>query len=178
MPASPKDPEQAAAVRRQEFGDHTILTPPNRLRMKAASFVDAGGHEDVDPVRRAESALKLLSNEFDAWMNREVDALEKARRAAVGASEPTGLDALYRSAHDIRGQASTFGFPLAGQIADGLCALIEREGAGVPAQRLIDLHVDAIRAMVRENVRDRDNPVGAALVRRLSQLRDEVAAEN
>ncbi len=35
-------------------------------------------------------------------------------------------EALFRAAHDIKGQAATLGFPLAAAVADSLCRLIER----------------------------------------------------
>ncbi len=175
MPPSANDADREA-VHRREFADHVILTPPNQLKQRAARYVDLNGREDADPVRRAENALKLLSNEFDNWMDMEIVALEKARAAAVGANDVAELSTLYRVAHDIRGQAATLGFPLAGQLADGLCKLIERADKVAPSGQLIDLHVDAIKAMVRENVRDRENPIGAALVHRLKELRGEEPA--
>ncbi|MDR4305540.1 Hpt domain-containing protein [Chelatococcus sambhunathii] len=175
MPPFATDADREA-VHRREFADHTILMPPNRLKQRAARYVDLNGHEDADPVRRAENALKLLSNEFDNWMEMEIGALEAARATAVGANDIAELSTLYRVSHDIRGQAATLGFPLAGQLADGLCKLIERADKAVPSAKLIDLHVDAIRAMVRENVRDRENPIGAALVHRLKELRGEEPA--
>ena len=165
------DFDRDEGVHVQAFADHVILTPPNRLKQRAARIVEPNGREPTDPVLRAENALKLLSNEFDAWMSMEIEALDAARGAALGASDLTDLAALYRASHDIRGQAATLGFPLAGQIADGLCELIERTGARLPSQTLIDLHVDAIKAMVRQNVRERDDPIGVALVRRLRELR-------
>jgi chemotaxis protein histidine kinase CheA len=105
-------------------------------------------------------------------MESEVETLEAARAAHAERAAQDTLFALYRSAHDLRGQAATFGFPLAGQIADGICTLIENSPAGAPApQMLIDRHVEAIRAIVRENARERDNMLGLALVQRLSELR-------
>ncbi|WP_020177980.1 Hpt domain-containing protein [Methylopila sp. M107] len=169
------DLDRDLAVQRTEFSDHTILRPPNRLKQRAARYVDDKGREDPDPVRRAENALKLLSNEFDAWMSVELEALQIAHGASAAAHDLADLAALYRASHDIRGQAATFGYPLAGMIADGLCELLERRTAPRPAQQMLDLHVNAIKALVRENVRNPDDPVGLALVRRLRELRTEAA---
>lgn len=178
MAPSITDIDRNVPVQRQEFADHTILRPPNRLKQRAARYVDDMGREDPDPVRRAENALKLLANEFDAWMSIEIEALEAARGGAAQNNGLWDLTALYMAAHDIRGQAATFGFPLAGMIADGLCEFLERPRAGMPTQRLVDLHVDTIKALVRENVRDRNDPVGLALVLRLRELRSDALEQN
>lgn len=157
------------------FDDHVVLRPPNRLKERATIPTTKFDKAEPDVVLRAEHALKLLSNEFDDWMAVEVEALEKARQSAALSREITTVSGVYTVAHDIRGQAATFGYPLVGEIAEGLCELFERLGDRLPPQKLIDLHVESIRAMVREQVRERDHPVGAAIVRRMRELRDEVA---
>ncbi|MFC3692053.1 Hpt domain-containing protein [Chenggangzhangella methanolivorans] len=153
----------------ETYADHIILRPPNRLKARVAQRVDPD-ERLADPVRRAEHALTLLENEFDQWMDSEINALEDARRRASITHSTGDFEELYRAAHDIRGQAATLGFPLAGEVADGLCTMIERLAEASP-QSLVDRHVEAVRAMVREDVRDRDHPLGVALVRRLAELR-------
>jgi hypothetical protein len=179
MSETPAAPANAAAfgqdVPADVYADHVVLRPPNRLKERVARRVDPKLVREVDPVLRAEHALGLLSNEFDLWMGAETEALEAAR-AAVGRSPTSGaLADLYRAAHDMRGQAATFGFPLAGEIADGLCTLMERFGDRRPPQDLLDRHVEAVRAVVREGARDRDHPLGTALVKRLTELREALA---
>lgn len=176
IPAAPATTtEPGYDVPADVFADHVVLRPPNKLKDRVARRVDPKSAREVDPVSRAEHALGLLSNEFDRWMNAETDALEAAREAASRSPTPGALADLYRVAHDMRGQAATFGFPLAGEIADGLCSLMERLGDRRPPQDLVDRHVEAIRAIVREGARDREHPLGAALARRLADLRDAVA---
>ena len=160
----------------ETYADHIILRPPNRLKARVTERVDPNARS-VDPVRRAEHALSLLEKEFDDWMSAEIAALERARRGLGEQPAIVEFDALYRAAHDIRGHASTLGFPLVGEVADGLCTLIERLGPGRCPQELIDRHVDAIRAMTREGVRSRDHPLGVALVRRLAEVRRQLAPD-
>ncbi|RXF72026.1 Hpt domain-containing protein [Hansschlegelia zhihuaiae] len=157
------------------YADHVVLRPPNRLKARAVRHVDPKDSSEVDPVRRAEHALDLLSHEFDLWMNAEIDALEAARLATAKRRDAGSLADLYRAAHDLRGQAATFGFPLAGEIADGLCDLMDALGDRPPPQPLVDHHVEAIRAIVREGARDRDHPLGAALAAGLAEMRDAIA---
>jgi chemotaxis protein histidine kinase CheA len=108
-------------------------------------------------------------------METESDHLEIARQRTATERSADSLAKLYRAAHDIRGQAATLGFPLAGEIADGLCLLIERLGERLPPQDVIDRHVESIRAIVREDVRHREHPIGEALVARLAALREQLA---
>lgn len=169
--------EPAFDVPSEIYADHVILRPPNRLKARVTERVDPNGR-NVDPVKRAEHALSLLENEFDNWMDTEIAALERARRGLSNAPGLIEFDSLYRAAHDIRGHAATLGFPLVGEVADGLCTLIERLGSQRCPQDLVDRHVEAVRAMVREGVRSRDHPLGVALVRRLAELRRQIVPDD
>ncbi|MFC7053767.1 hypothetical protein ACFQI3_13835 [Hansschlegelia quercus] len=173
--SGPKEPltrESLEPVPIQVFDDHMVLRPPNRLKERSAkrARTDDGGDRTV--ISRAENALKLLSQEFDAWMTKELDRLEEARRTLASAPSDAAADRFYRSAHDLRGQAATFGFPIAGLIADGLCIVLERKSEISDPTPLIDFHVESIRAVVRQNVREPDDSIGLALVDRLAVMRE------
>jgi HPt (histidine-containing phosphotransfer) domain-containing protein len=147
------------------YGDHEVITPANKLRV-AVSVVKRDDPED-DPVARAEAALAELGGEFAHWMHIECDRLDKARKdvKAKGFTKAT-RNALFRAAHDIKGQAATFGFPEVAEPAASLCRLIEHtpEMTAIPYP-LVDQHVDAVRAIIRENSR----PDAAALAHELTQ---------
>ena len=59
-------------------------------------------------------------------------------------------------------------------VADSLCRLLEHtpEIARIPAM-LVDQHVDAVRAMIRESARSDKAEVAAELVRRLREVTDD-----
>lgn len=178
MPQPPLDQEigwSSDDIPTEVFPDHLVLRPPNKLRERATRLAGPRDAGDMLAINRAEHALERLSPEFDAWMASEVERLEAARRAYAETPDAEALAALYRSAHDMRGQSATLGFPLVGEIANGLCELIERMGDKRPPQPIVDRHVEAIRAIVRENARSREDPLGAALAERLAILRDGVA---
>ena len=153
------------------YADHEVITPPNRLKKAVAMTKPAG----FDPVARAEEALDNLASEFPAWMNQECEQLDEVRQKvkAEGFAEET-RDTLFRSAHDIKGEAATFGFPLAAPPADSLCRLIEHtpDMARIPME-LVDQHVDAIRAIVREGARPDIADFAQTLTRRLREVTDE-----
>lgn len=178
-------------VRVEVFGDHEVMHPPHRLA-KALTVAGVAGAFDLAAVTRAEQALDALAPAFATFMQADLDALDQA----LGAVRAEGLDAgtaaaLFRAAHDIKGGAATFGFPAAGRISAGLCRLLDageptapRRTATQPTARqstsprhtsilgLLDTHVEAIRAIVRQGARDED-AVAVALAGRLGELVDE-----
>src|SRR5215475_6908706 len=105
------------------FATHKVITQPNPLR-KVLRRVD---DKDVDdPVARAEKALAGLSGEFKDWMSAEADRLSAAHSALRKEGfAPKACEELFRAAHDIKGDAATFGYPAAAATADSLCRIIE-----------------------------------------------------
>jgi hypothetical protein len=155
------------------YSDHEIISPPNKLRdtVSEVPFIDP----DDDPVARAEQALSELSSEFSQWMIDECERLDQSRhRVKTAGFIPTTHTALYQVSHDIKGEAVTFGYPAAATIADSLCRLLEHtpEMARIPIS-LVDQHVDAIRAVVREHARSDADEVAAELIQRLRDVTED-----
>ena len=157
----------------KSFADHEVITPPNKLQGAVGRAIDGD-----DPVARAEAALAQLSAEFTDWMNDECEKLDLARRNA----RQNGLtalprEALFRAAHDIKGQAATLGFPLVAEVAGSLCRLIEEtnDPQGIPLG-LIDQHVDAVRAIIREHGRPHTEAIATTLTDSLRQVCAEFLA--
>jgi HPt (histidine-containing phosphotransfer) domain-containing protein len=160
------------------YGDHEVILPENKLRDTVSEVAQSQGD---DPVARAERALAELSSEFAGWMESECERLDAARRAiAASGMTPANSDALFRAAHDIKGEATTFGFPAIVSAAESLCRLIEHapEAGRIPGS-LIEQHVDAIRAIYREHTRSDATGLADKLSKRLREVTDEfLAAEN
>ncbi len=154
--------------------NHTVITPPHKL---GRALVRIGDGQDVDPeaVRRAEAAVESLAGHFPDWLTAECERLDRARKRVVDSGgEPASRRELFKVAHDIRGEAASFGFPLVGRIADSLCDLVEATPAERPIpDELLGSHVDSIRAMVRENARGDADEVARALASGLRRATDE-----
>lgn len=155
------------------YADHEVITPPHRLR-KAVKVASAADRDD-DPVARADAALQQMSSEFGAWMHAECERLEAARQmvATQGMNERTH-DELFRAAHDIKGEAATFGYPIVAGPADSLCRLLEHtpDRDHIPLA-LVDQHVDAVRAIAREYSRPDLAAMAKALTVRLRDVTDD-----
>ncbi|MEY9128068.1 chemotaxis protein histidine kinase CheA [Bradyrhizobium yuanmingense] len=157
------------------FATHQVITQPNPLR-KVLRRVE---EKDLDdPVGRAEQALARLSGEFKDWMVIEVQRLSAAWTAVQNDGFTKKLrDELFHAAHDIKGDAATFGFPSAAGIAESLCRVIEHapDLEKVPAE-LFTHHINAILAIVHENTRLDRISVSAELSRRLRKVADDYLA--
>jgi hypothetical protein len=164
-------PKDTAAT--HTYGDHEVITPENKLRKAVSTQLYQPGEED--PVARAEKALAALSSEFEPWMESECARLDKARLAVVqdGFTKST-KEALFHAAHDIKGEAATFGFPLVAVAANSLCRLIEYtpDATRIPI-KLMDQHVDAVRAIFREYARSDAEDLAAMLTGKLRDVTDE-----
>jgi chemotaxis protein histidine kinase CheA len=167
--------EKPATLQVQAFPDHHVITQPNPLR-RVLRRVD---EKDLDdPVARAEKALAGLSGEFAGWMATECDRLAAAHAAILKQGFTTeAREELFRAAHDIKGDAATFGFPTAGAAAESLTRIIEHapDLERVPAE-LIAHHINAIQAIVRENAKIDNAGMAAALSRKLRGVADEYLA--
>jgi hypothetical protein len=160
------------------YGDHEIITPDTS---KMRKLVRAAAPGDEDPVARAENALALISGEFSTWMADECERLDTARRKVkeIGLTKATKQE-LFLSAHDVKGDSGTFGYPAVAPAADSLCRLLEHtpDMTRIPPA-IIDQHVDAVRAIVREYARADIMLIARALTSKLRQVTDEfLAAEN
>jgi chemotaxis protein histidine kinase CheA len=154
------------------YGDHEVITPDTSKLRKTLRQAAPG---EPDPVERAEEALAQISGEFSDWMLNECERLESARRHV----HDNGLNSetqqpLFLAAHDLKGDAGTFGYPEVMAVADSLCRLIEHapDLSRIPMS-IVDQHVDAVRAIVREHAREDIAGMAAALTRKLREVTDE-----
>ena len=164
--------DKPGALEVKTFADHHVITQPNPLR----KVLRRVGEKDLDdPVARAEKALAGLAGEFKNWMGIETDRLSAAHAAILkhGFTDST-REELFRAAHDIKGDAATFGYPSAGVAAESLCRIIEHapDLDEVPSN-LIAHHINAIQAIVRERTTLDTVSMASELSRQLRGVADE-----
>jgi len=153
-----------------------MIQPNNSLRLK----VGGGRLGAIDPaaIAKAEAALKSLASNFTQWLNDEITKLENARQTVKtdGVTVET-MENLYLRAHDLKGLGTTYGYQLITRIAGSLCRLIDdkEKRATVPLE-LVDAHIDAIKAAVRDDIKSDEHPVGRVLVEELERRVKTMAA--
>jgi hypothetical protein len=142
-----------------------VIQVPNMLKLK----VGGRGGIDMAAIAKAEAALKSLSGNFAQWLNDEIVKLEAARQdvRAQGLTAQT-VETLYLRAHDLKGLGATYEFPLITRLAASLCKLIDDPDTRLSAPMfLVDAHIDAIKACVRDDIKVDTHPVGKVLAAEL-----------
>jgi hypothetical protein len=144
-----------------------VFMPPNLLKAKVGG---SGGIFDASALKRAGGAIEELKEEFGAWLIEDVNRLGAAREAYASSQSDKARAALYRAAHDLKGQGKTFDFPLVARVASSLSKLAEESDAGsrLPPN-LVDAHVDAIKIIVRDGIKDPANKTASALADELER---------
>lgn len=151
-----------------------LFMPPNMLKAKVGS---AHGGIDMGAMRRAEAALDTLKSNFSDWIADDVKSLVAVRARYAQAPDKDTRAALMRAAHDIKGQAATFNYPLIARVASSLARLIANapQNETVP-QGLVDAHVDAIHVIHRQAIQTSDNKIALTLCAELDKRVEETLA--
>jgi HPt (histidine-containing phosphotransfer) domain-containing protein len=113
----------------------------------------------------AERALRELAADYIAVTGKQVDDLQRCFDTPNW-QDVTWSTQVYRTAHEIKGQGSTFGYKLISEIGASLCRLI-RQREKLPAaefdQRAL-AHCAAVRSVLEKNLRGDGGADGAALL--------------
>ena len=148
-----------------------LLMPPNMLKAK----VGAGAPGlDLAAIKRAETAMDSMRGGFADWAAADVEKLMAARARFGKTPDAPSRAALLRAAHDMKGQAETYDFPMIARVAGSLSKLIGEapENKDLPLG-LVDAHVSAIHVIYRDKVTDASNKMAMALS---SELEKQVEA--
>jgi len=143
-----------------------VITPPNTLKSKVGGALPA---LDQKAIARAEAALDGMSSQFAEWINEELARLLEAWAAYEQApGTQSSRNELHRRAHDLKGLAPTYGYPLVGRMCASLCKLTGDEHGNLnPSDKLLKAHVDAVKAAVTGKIMGAEHPVGLALAAEL-----------
>src|ERR1700735_5161707 len=133
----------------EEQDEIEVFMPPNVLKAKVGNFTGV----DMSAIKRAETAMDSLKGNFAEWAQDDVRRLAEAREAYAKKPDAQSRAALLRAAHDMKGQAATFDFPLIARVAGSLSKLIGElpENRDLPLG-LVDAHVSAIHVIYRDKV--------------------------
>ena len=98
-----------------------FFMPPNMLKAKVGG---GSGRLDKAAIKRAELVMANLKKDFGQWIEADVERLSERFDVFVAEASDSARDDLFRASLDLKGQASTFEFPLAARIASSLCRLL------------------------------------------------------
>jgi hypothetical protein len=78
---------------------------------------------------------------------------------------------LHNTAHNVKGQGSSFGYPLVTRIAHSLCNLVRQEREFSDGDLgVIQAHLDALRLILIKDIKGDGGEVGAKLAARLENM--------
>ena len=129
---------------------------------------------DAELERRLASAdqkIATASLGFTDWAGADVEeAIGALEKLATEDGAQEAKDLIFRIAHDIKGQGSTFGFPLATQIAGLLCDFIRSENSAGSADHVsvIRAHLAALSLVMKQNIKGDGDEAAQQLVEKLA----------
>jgi chemotaxis protein histidine kinase CheA len=149
-----------------------LFMPPNMLKAKAGGGL---GGIDMAAMKRAEQAMETLKSEFGDMIADDVKTLGEARARYARTPDVASRAALMRAAHDIKGNAPTFNYPLIARVAGSLARLIGELPLNkqIPAS-LVDAHVNAVQVIHRQNIQTIDDKLAQALCAELDARVEEI----
>ncbi len=119
-------------------GSVRIFRPPHRLKNKV------GRGSPMLPAT-VPPAFQALVHASAADYSKHLDCQIRQLRTLATTENGLDMDAVFTIAHQIRGEAKTFGFACVGCTADSLCKLFEAGGHGrARSSAVIGLHVDTM----------------------------------
>ncbi len=146
------------------------ITPPNLI----AARVTGSGGVDPEAVKRAESAVAGLKDGFERAASEQVARLQNLQARFAAEAEPEPGDTLadiFRLAHEVRGQAGTFGYGLLSQVADLLCRYVERGDTGAArGASVLKALIDAMAAILARRAQGDGDALGRQLLLELQHL--------
>ena len=156
----------------------TVHKPANSNNTEAD--LPGGERRMSATLARAEAAVADLARDYATWALADVAKAGKALAAAKAdvAARPTQVEALFRVAHDLKGQGTSFGYPLVTKIGHSLCALTRDRVLAYEDKHLelAQAHVDAIQLVLTKGIKGDGGKVGAELVAKLEQRVAQVLA--
>ena len=90
------------------------------------------------------------------------------------------VERLRRITHNVKGQGSSFGYPMMTEIGESLHALLRQapDQATPAAERVIEAHVTCLHRVIDNDIDGEPGPEGRQVVERLRALAGRILAEN
>ncbi len=121
---------------------------------------------NADTIRRAEEAVSKLASQYREWVRGDLAKLHEALAAAKagGPARDTAYDRIRHIAHDLRGQGSTFGYPLVTRIAQSISHTLKGRVADADNDAELASHVEAIAGVIEQDVSDEGSDLAAHII--------------
>ena len=148
---------------------------PNTLKEKAGGAdIDGAAEIPMDLLEEAENQLKRAALDFTTWaqdyLKTLADHCAKALEADVEKGRGKHFKEINLLALELRGQGGTFGYPLISTFGKMLYdSTLEGCREDDNAVKIVQAHVDSMRAIIREKISGDGGKIGRELLASLKQ---------
>ncbi len=141
-----------------EKGEVEVINVPHAIRLK----VSGGGAISEAMLKKANQVIEEMTASFLEVLRVEIDKMATLSQESKTATDKSALiERIFEVSHDLRGQASTFGFPLVTRIGSSLCRFTENADlTDARAQDVIDAHINSMKLVVVQGLRGDGGPAG------------------
>jgi chemotaxis protein histidine kinase CheA len=158
-----------------------VVFDPPTLSLRAKLRIAPGAVPTIDPelLKKAEAAVESFGDSYREWAKEDVaqlDALYQRLRAAQHC-EVEAVAEIRRVAFEMKGHGGSFGYRLMTEISRSL-EDFAASGCefGPRTLDVIGAHVDAMRAVLRDDIRGDGGEVGRALLAGLRHIVQRMSA--
>ena len=151
---------------RGQAGDYEEIQVPNKILDKVGPGVGA----NAAALERAEGVVQSMKEAYEQRVEQEIQNLVTVyeNMQAVGTYD---LDLLHDRAHEIRGEAGTFGYNLVSDIGKLLCQLLSPlEEVDADDEQAIRAHLNAMQTVVSQKIKGSGPEVAQQVVEGLNAI--------
>lgn len=148
-----------------------MMEPPQLLRSK----VTGGGGPSMEMLKNADDEIKEVGSKYAEWTIQDIEKLFALLQQAMEnpADRSKQITEIFGISHDMRGQGTSFNYPLMTRICDSLCRFTEDlKLLDQKAMDLVRTHIEAMRAVIAHKVTGEDNELAQQIASGL-----EIASE-
>jgi len=158
-----------------------IIHRPNKLRAKVGGSADGKpGRIDPAALERAHVHVSRMAEAHQAQTRIDLGELQEVYRLAVDQPEnrPVHMRRLFKIADGVMNAGKMFGYDLLSEFANSLTHFIVNLPNPTPAQmQVVALHIDAMHALVRDNIKGDGGDLGKALSQSLAMARAKLLSK-
>ncbi len=157
-----------------------FIQPPNNLRQKQKL---AGVTGTIDGAWMDAAERSMLSAKFDYLTAVQEDLTRLTAAYDIALKDPANradhVRALYVEVQGVKGQGTSFGYPLVSAVGNQLARFIEDSGDDLTNAQLevVKVHVEAIRLIIQQKMEGDGGPVGQKIVAGLGAVIKKMAGD-
>lgn len=156
------------------------IYPPNNLRQKQ-KLAGVTGTIDAVWINAAERSIGAAKFDYLEAAVEDMAALATAYDKAIKdpANRPAHIAELYAVVQSIKGQGTSFGYPLMTAVGTQLARFIEDAGENLTDAQMdaVKVHQEALRLIMQQKMEGDGGPIGQKLVAGLAMVIKKIKGE-